>query len=50
MEKLPTGLPLSRQGITMLEFDDNVTDIGPAVETFGVRPIGVNDQIRRAVA
>ncbi len=48
VEKLPTGLPLSPDALTMLEFDDNVTDITPAVEVFGVEPIGVNDQIRRA--
>jgi uncharacterized protein YbjT (DUF2867 family) len=50
IEKLPTGLPLSPDGITMLEFDDNITDITPAVETFGIRPTPVNDQIRRAVS
>jgi uncharacterized protein YbjT (DUF2867 family) len=50
VEKLPTGLPLSRDAITMLEFEDNVTDIGPAVETFGIRPIGLTEQIRRVVA
>jgi uncharacterized protein YbjT (DUF2867 family) len=50
VEKLPTGLPLSPDALTMLEFDDNVTDIRPAVETFGVEPIGLNEQIRRAVA
>ncbi|MBD0290301.1 MAG: SDR family NAD(P)-dependent oxidoreductase [Thermoleophilia bacterium] len=36
-------------GVTMLSFGDNVTDIGPAVEEFGVRPIGLDEQIRRAV-
>ncbi len=50
IEKIPTGLPLSRQGITMLEFDDNVGDPKPAEEEFGIRPIGLNEQIRRAVA
>jgi hypothetical protein len=34
----------------MLEFEDNVTDIGPAVETFGIRPITLDEQLRRAVA
>jgi uncharacterized protein YbjT (DUF2867 family) len=48
-EKLPTGLPLSPDALTMLEFEDNVTDIRPAVETFAVEPIGLNEQIRRAV-
>jgi uncharacterized protein YbjT (DUF2867 family) len=49
VEKLPTGLPLSPDALTMLEFEDTVTDIRPAVETFGVEPIGLNEQIRRAV-
>jgi NADH dehydrogenase len=50
VEKLPTGLPLSRDAVTMLEFEDNVTDTKPAVETFGIQPIGLTEQIRRAVA
>jgi hypothetical protein len=33
----------------MLEHEDNVTDIGPAVEAFGVQPISLDEQIRRAV-
>jgi uncharacterized protein YbjT (DUF2867 family) len=40
----------ARSGVSMLEFEDNVTDIGPAVETFGVKPISLEEQIRRAVA
>jgi uncharacterized protein YbjT (DUF2867 family) len=50
VEKLPLDLPLSRDAVTMLEFEDNVTDIGPAVETFGIRPITLDEQLRRAVA
>lgn len=34
--------------VALLESDDNVTDIRPAVETFGVRPIRLDDQLRRA--
>jgi uncharacterized protein YbjT (DUF2867 family) len=49
VEKLPLDVPLSRDAITMLEFGDNVTDIGPAVETFGIQPISLEDQLRRAV-
>ena len=49
VEKVPADLPLSREAITMLEFEDNVCDIGPAVETFGVEPITLDEQIRRAV-
>ena len=36
--------------VAMLESDDNVTDIAPAVETFGVHPISLDEQLRRAVA
>lgn len=50
VERLPLDLPLSRDAVTMLEFEDNVTDIGPAVETFGIRPITLDEQLRRAVA
>jgi uncharacterized protein YbjT (DUF2867 family) len=50
VEKLPTDFPMSRDALTMLEFDDNVTDIAPAVEAFGIRPIGVQEQVRRAAA
>ncbi|HEY7004016.1 MAG TPA: NAD(P)H-binding protein [Gaiellaceae bacterium] len=62
--QMPTGLlkagatvgsllpPLrgARDGVTMLEFEDNVTDIAPAVETLGVKPIGLDEQLRRATA
>jgi NADH dehydrogenase len=40
----------ARSGVEMLEADDNVTDIGPAVETFGIQPISLDEQLRRAVA
>jgi uncharacterized protein YbjT (DUF2867 family) len=50
VEKLPTSLPLSRDAVTMLEFEDNVTDIRPAAETFGIEPITLDEQLRRAVA
>ncbi len=36
--------------IAMLEFEDNVTDIEPAVESLGVKPIPLDDQLRRATA
>jgi uncharacterized protein YbjT (DUF2867 family) len=36
--------------IAMLEFEDNVTDIAPAVETLGIEPISLDDQLRRATA
>jgi uncharacterized protein YbjT (DUF2867 family) len=34
----------------MLLGEDNVTDIGPAVETFGVEPIRLDDQLRHATS
>lgn len=36
--------------IAMLDFGDNICDPGPAVETFGIEPIGLEEQLRRAVA
>jgi uncharacterized protein YbjT (DUF2867 family) len=36
--------------IAMLESDDNVTDIAPAVQTLGIEPISLDDQLRRATA
>jgi uncharacterized protein YbjT (DUF2867 family) len=40
----------ARDGVAMLEFEDNVTDIGPAVEALGVQPIGVEEMLRHATA
>jgi NADH dehydrogenase len=40
----------ARDGVAMLDFEDNVTDIGPAVEALGVKPIGLDDMLRRATA
>ena len=40
----------ARAAIEMLDFGDNVGDPGPAVETFGIRPLDVRTQIRRAVS
>ena len=62
--QMPTGLlkagaavgsvlpPLrgARDGVAMLEFEDNVTDIDPAVEALGVTPIGLDEMLRRATA
>ena len=62
--QMPTGLlkaaaavgsllpPLrgARDGVAMLEFEDNVTDTGPAVEALGVDPIGLDEMLRRATA
>jgi NADH dehydrogenase len=40
----------ARDGVAMLEFEDNVTDIAPAVEVLGVKPIGLDEMLRRATA
>jgi uncharacterized protein YbjT (DUF2867 family) len=40
----------ARDGVAMLEFEDNVTDIGPAVEALGVEPIGLDEMLRHATA
>jgi len=40
----------ARGAAAMLDFEDNTTDIAPAVETFGVKPISLDEQLRRAVA
>jgi NADH dehydrogenase len=40
----------ARDGVEMLDFGDNVGDVGPAVETFGIQPISLEEQLRRAVA
>ena len=40
----------ARGAVAMLEREDNVTDIGPAFEAFGIQPISLEEQIRRAVA
>ena len=40
----------ARSAVEMLDFGDNVGDIGPVTEAYGVRPIGVKEQIRRAVS
>jgi uncharacterized protein YbjT (DUF2867 family) len=36
--------------VAMLESDDNVADLAPAVEAFGIQPISLEEQLRRAVA
>ena len=47
-ERLP-GAPISRDQLTMLvEGGDQVCDTAPALEAFRVRPIGLDEQIRRA--
>jgi uncharacterized protein YbjT (DUF2867 family) len=62
--QMPTGLlragaavgsllpPLrgARDGVEMLELEDNVADIEPAVKAFGIEPISLDEQLRRATA
>jgi uncharacterized protein YbjT (DUF2867 family) len=36
--------------VAILEHEDNITDITPAVETFGIKPVPLDDQLRRALA
>ena len=48
LERLPRP-PVTRDQLKMLLFEDNVGDPRPAVETFGIEPIGLEEQLRRAV-
>jgi len=50
MERLPLSVPISREALDMLEAADQTADPAPMVETFGVRPIGVEEQLRRGLA
>jgi uncharacterized protein YbjT (DUF2867 family) len=40
--------PITRDQLTMLAAGDNVCDIAPAVETFGINPLPLDEQLRRA--
>ena len=40
----------ARSGVEMLTSADNVGDPAPAVETFGIQPISLEEQLRRAVS
>jgi NADH dehydrogenase len=40
----------ARAAVEMLDLGDNVGDPQPAIDAFGIRPIGVEEQVRRAVA
>jgi uncharacterized protein YbjT (DUF2867 family) len=40
----------ARSAVEMLDLGDSVCDPQPANEAFGVRPIGIEEQVRRAVA
>ena len=47
-EKLPRPL-ITRDDLRALEHTDQTCEIGPAVAAFGVRPIGLDEQLRRAL-
>jgi uncharacterized protein YbjT (DUF2867 family) len=47
VERLPKA-PLTRDQLTMLEAGDNVCDTAPARAAFGIEPIGLDEQLRRA--
>jgi uncharacterized protein YbjT (DUF2867 family) len=40
----------ARSAVEMLDYGDNVCDPRPAAEAFGIEPLGVEEQVRRAVA
>jgi uncharacterized protein YbjT (DUF2867 family) len=40
----------ARAAVAMLDFGDNVGDIGPVTEAYGIRPIGIEEQVRRAIS
>jgi uncharacterized protein YbjT (DUF2867 family) len=46
-ERLPSP-PLTRDQLTMLEAGDNVADTTAAHEAFGIEPISLDEQLRRA--
>jgi uncharacterized protein YbjT (DUF2867 family) len=48
LERLPRPL-ITRDDLKALEHTDQTCDIAPAVEAFGVRPIGLDEQLRRAL-
>jgi uncharacterized protein YbjT (DUF2867 family) len=48
VERLPRP-PITRDQVTMIEAGDNVCDLGPALETFGLGVLSLDEQIRRVV-
>jgi uncharacterized protein YbjT (DUF2867 family) len=49
-ERLPGNLPLTRDLLKMLEGPDNVVTSDDAPRTFGITPVTLEEQLRRAVA
>jgi NADH dehydrogenase len=48
VERLPRP-PITRDQLKMLEAGDNVCDLGPALEAFGLGVLSLDEQLRRAV-
>jgi hypothetical protein len=48
VEHLPRP-PVTRDQLTMLEAGDNVCDMEPALEAFGIGVLSLDEQLRRAV-
>jgi len=47
IERLP-GAPITRDQLKMLAAGDNTCDMGPALETFELPVIPLDEQLRRA--
>jgi hypothetical protein len=47
LERVP-GSPVTRDTLRMLALGDNTTDLRPALETFGLGLVTLDEQIRRA--
>jgi uncharacterized protein YbjT (DUF2867 family) len=48
LERVP-GFPVTRDQLKMLQAGDNTTDMRPALETFELPVLGLDEQIRRAL-
>ena len=48
LERVP-GFPVTRDQLKMLQAGDNTADIRPALETFEIPVLGLDEQIRRAL-
>ena len=49
-ERLPGNIPLTRDLLKMLEGPDNVVSENDAPSAFGIAPISLDEQLRRAAA
>ena len=48
VERLPGNIPLTRDLLRMMEVGDNVADTRPALETFRLPLVPLDEQLRRA--